>query len=59
MLTEDTVNAFMIIESVSGQESDKLNAALDGTGRIDRKGTGRPLFKSTFFLIITKEVVIG
>ncbi len=40
MLTEDTVNAFMIIESVSGQESDKLNAALDELARMIEKELG-------------------
>ena len=40
MLTEDTVNAFMIIESVSGQESDKLNAALDELAGLIEKELG-------------------
>ena len=40
MMTEDTVNAFMIIESVSGQESDKLNAALDELAGLIEKELG-------------------
>ncbi len=34
MLTEDTTNAFMCIETVSGQESEKLNEALDELARL-------------------------
>ena len=58
MLTEDTVNAFMIIESVSGQESDKLNAALDELAGLIEKELGGRCSKH----ILThnnKEVVIG
>ena len=58
MLTEDTVNAFMIIESVSGQESDKLNAALDELAGLIEKELGGRCSKH-ILSHNNKEVVIG
>ncbi|MGN1334858.1 MAG: hypothetical protein ACI4U1_07050 [Anaerovoracaceae bacterium] len=40
MLTEDTVNAFMCIETVAGESDDMLNAALDELKTLIEKELG-------------------
>ena len=58
MLTEDTVNAFMCIETVSGERDDVLDAALDELKTLIEKELGGTVEK----YILTKdcpEVVIA
>ncbi len=45
MLTEDTVNAFMIIETVDGSSSETLNAALDEMKSLIEKELGATVTK--------------
>ena len=58
MLTEDTTNAFMCIETVSGQESEKLNEALDELARLIETELGGNCSKH-ILSHNKKEVVIG
>ena len=58
MLTEDTVNAFMVIETVAGERADVLDAALDELKTLIEKELGGTVEKH----ILTKdspEAVIG
>ena len=58
MLTEDTVNAFMVIETVAGERADVLDAALDELKTLIEKELGGTVEKH----ILTKdspEVVIA
>ena len=58
MLTEDTVNAFMVIETVAGERADVLDAALDELKTLIEKELGGTVGKH----ILTKdspEAVIG